>query len=273
MSLNTWSTRWLRTSFILLLILIGCSLMLFHELSTNRPSSGSNPSIQKVRLMINPLLLDLEQNNQHLQDPGIREHLLNIAKENRIELSYIGLDGVVLLSSSPATEGKEVNLRSVLPYDLNHTVKNTNGEDSLNFAFPVMDGPEGKQIGNAVFTVPTSMIIVQETLTSLYIILGVLLVSSLILAMFLLFMKRKIRKRMLSPIHQLKEHTESILKGQYDKQIQYNRTDEMGELYAMLDLMRSEIMHLSEQRIRQEKAEKELITNLSHATLKLQLRP
>ncbi|SLK18538.1 MULTISPECIES: HAMP domain-containing sensor histidine kinase [unclassified Paenibacillus] len=77
-------------------------------------------------------------------------------------------------------------------------------------------------------------------------------------------MKRKIRKRMLSPIHQLKQHAESILKGQYNDQIQYNRMDEMGELYAMLDLMRTEIMHLSEQRIRQEKAQKELITNISH---------
>ncbi|WP_405154032.1 sensor histidine kinase [Paenibacillus sp. FSL K6-0108] len=264
MSLNTWSARWLKTSFFLLLILVGCGLVLFLNQLESRNSTESTLSIQQVRLRVNPILLDLEQNIHLLQEPVVREHLLSIVKENEVELSYVGLDGMVILSSTPSSEGTQINLRSALHYDLNHALVAMNGSQSLNIAFPVMDGPGGGQIGNAIFTIPQSLVIVQKSSTFTLFVLGTLVIISILLGFLLIFMKRKIRKRMLSPIHQLKQHAETILKGQYNDQIQYNRMDEMGELYAMLDLMRTEIMHLSEQRIRQEKAQKELITNISH---------
>lgn len=264
MSLNTWSARWLKTTFILMIILVGCSLVLFLNLLETRNSTESTLSIQQVRLRVNPILLNLEQNIHLLQETRVREHLLSIVKEIGVELSYVGLDGSILLSSSPTSEGKQVNLRSALHYDLNHAVQATNGNDSLNIAFPVMDGPEGSQIGNALFTIPKAMVTVKETVIFPFFILGTLLITSMVLGIYLVLMKRKFKTQLLSPIHQLKQHAESILKGKYSEPIQYNRMDEMSELYAMFDLMRTEIMHLSELRIRQETAQKELITNISH---------
>ncbi|WDQ33002.1 HAMP domain-containing sensor histidine kinase [Paenibacillus marchantiae] len=264
MSLNTWSARWLKASFFLLFILIGCSLVLFLNLLENRNSTESSVSIQQVRLRVNPILLNLEQNIHLLQETRVRENLLSIVKENGVELSYVGLDGTILLSSSPTSEGKQVNLRSALHYDLNHAVQATNGNDSLNIAFPVMAGPEGSQIGNALFTIPKALVMVKETVIFPFFILGTLLITSMVLGIYLVLMKRKFKTQLLSPIHQLKKHAESILKGQYNEPVQYNRMDEMSELYAMFDLMRTEIMHLSELRIRQETAQKELITNISH---------
>lgn len=127
-----------------------------------------------------------------------------------------------------------------------------------------MDGPAGSQIGNAIFSIPQAMVTVQKPMTVPIIWISILLLVSLILGLFLFWMKRKLNKRLLSPIHHLKLHAESILKGNYEEQIQYNRTDELGEVYAMFDLMRTEIKHMNELRIHQEQAQKELITNISH---------
>lgn len=264
MSLHTWTKRWLKTSLTLLFILIACSLAFFLDLLIGRHSGESNLAINQVRLRVNPILLQLEQTHDQLNDSNIQEQLRSLAEKSRVDFDYVGLDGTVLLSSTPSFEGRKINLRSELHYDLNHALEAMDGSNSLNIAFPVMDGPVGRQIGNAIFTIPQSLVIIQKSSTFTFFVLGTLFMISLILGLLLIVMKRKIRKRVLSPIQQLKQHAEFILKGQYDEQIQYNRTDEMGELYAMLDLMRTEIMHLSEQHIRQEKAQKELITNISH---------
>ena len=109
MSLYMWSKRWLRTSFILLMVLITCSLMLFVNLLMDRHNNTSNLSISQVRLTVNPLLLELEQKQQQLTDPATQDHLRSIAQENGIELTYVGLDGVVVVSSSPSLEGTQLN--------------------------------------------------------------------------------------------------------------------------------------------------------------------
>lgn len=264
MSLHTWSTRWLKTSLTLLMMVMICSVVLFLDLLAGRTAGESNPSINQVRLKVNPLLLELEQNHHRLRDPMIQDKLRSAAVEKNIHFSYVGLDGVILLSSAPSSEGTQVNLRSALHYNLKDALQLANGVDSLGIAFPVMDGPGGTQIGNAIFTVTKSLVFAQQPVTFPLFILGSMIVMSLILMLFLIIMARRVRERMLTPVNQLKQHAESILKGQYDEQIQYNHNDELGELYAMLDLMRTEIMHLSEQRIRQENAQKELITNISH---------
>jgi len=264
MSLHTWSTRWLKTSLTLLLMVMICSVVLFLDLLTGRTAGESNPTINQVRLKVNPLLLELEQNRHRLRDPVIQNKLRSAAIDKNIQFSYVGLDGVILLSSASSSEGTQVNLRSALHYNLKDALQLADGDDSLGIAFPIMDGPGGSQIGNAIFTVPKSLVFAQQPVTFPLFILGSLIIISLMLMLLLIIMARRVRERMLTPVNQLKQHAESILKGQYDEQIQYNRNDEMGGLYAMLDLMRTEIMHLSEQRIRQEKAQKELITNISH---------
>ncbi|WP_336764838.1 sensor histidine kinase [Paenibacillus sp. USHLN196] len=264
MSLNTWSRRWLLTSLGLLIIMILNILALSMMLFQSRISDESNLSMNQIRLKVNPTLLALEQNHQHLDEQNIHEDIRSTARETGVLLTYLNSDGKVILSSDPTSEGTQVNLRSSLHYDLHHAVQAANGNESLEIAFPVMDGPVGSQIGNAIFSIPQAMVTVQKPMTFLVIWISVLLLLSLVLSLFLFWMKRKLDKQLLSPIHQLKLHAESILKGNYEEQIQYNRTDEMGDLYAMLDLMRTEIKHMNEIRIQQEQAQKELITNISH---------
>ncbi|WP_340399539.1 HAMP domain-containing sensor histidine kinase [Paenibacillus sp. FSL H8-0079] len=264
MSLNIWSRRWLLTTLGLLIIMVLSILALSIMLFQNRNSEQSNLSMNQVRLKINPILLALEQNHQLLGEQNIHEDIRAIASESGVLLTYVNLDGTVTLSSVPTSEGTQVNLRSALHYDLHHAAQAADGNESLDIAFPVMDGPVGSQIGNAIFSIPQAMVTVQQSMTFPVIWISALMLLSLILSLFLFWMKRKLNKQLLSPIHQLKLHAESILKGNYEEKIQYNRTDELGEVYAMFDLMRTEIKHMHELRIQQEQAQKELITNISH---------
>ncbi|MGO4532504.1 ATP-binding protein [Paenibacillus sp. 2TAF8] len=264
MSLHNWSTRWLKLSLAILLLILLCSLGLFLHLLASHSSSESAPMINQVRLKVNPMLLELEQNHHRFADPVVQERIRAAASKENIPFSYVELDGQIKLSSVPSSEGTLVNLRSALHYNLADVLQLADGHESLDIAFPVMDGPDGHQIGNAIFTVPRSLLFVQKTSTVPVFLLGALLILSLLLMFLLYTIVRRIKGQMLIPINQLKHHAESILKGKYDEKIQYQRTDEIGDLYAMLDLMRMELMYLSTQRIRQEKAQKELITNISH---------
>ncbi|MEO2205971.1 HAMP domain-containing sensor histidine kinase [Paenibacillus pabuli] len=264
MSLLNGSKRWLITVLILLILILGCSLTLAAD-RLGRHTEESNLSINQVRLSINPVMLALEQNHYQLDTPEVQETVRAIAKEQGIQLSYVGLDGTIMLSSDPSSEGERIHLASALHYDLNHSVYAKNGEDDvLDIAFPVLHAADGVQIGNAIFTIPEAMVTVQPSSALPHLVAGFSILIALILGILLVTMHRKIHKRLLSPVNMLQHHAESILKGQYDKPIHYKHADEVGELYAMFDLMRTEIKYLSEQRTKQEQAQKELITNISH---------
>nr|WP_154960804.1 ATP-binding protein [Paenibacillus xylanexedens] len=266
MSLHNWSTRWLKLSLAILLLILLCSLGLFLHMLTSPSSSESAPMINQVRLKVNPILLELEQNHNRLAKPVVREQIRATASKENIPFSYVGLDGLIILSSVPSSEGTLVNLRSALHYNLADVLQIADGNELLDIAFPVMGSPKpnGPQVGNVIFTVPQSLVFAHKTSTVPISLLVTVIILSLMLMFLLYTIVRRIKRQMLAPVNQLKHHAESILKGKYDEKIQYQRTDEIGDLYAMLDLMRMELMHLSTQRMRQEKAQKELITNISH---------
>lgn len=217
MSLNSWSKRWLLTTLGLLIIIVLSILALSMMLLQDRNSGESNLSLNQVRLKVNPILLALEQNHQHLNEQNIRGVIRSTARETGVLLTYLNLDGKVILSSDPTSEGTQVNLRSALHYDLHHATQAADGNDLLDMAFPVMDGPTGSQIGNAIFSIPQAMVTVQQSMTFPVILISALMLLSLILSLFLFWMKRKLDKHLLSPIHQLKQHAESMLKGNYEE--------------------------------------------------------
>lgn len=263
MSLLQWSKRWLITVLILLILLLGCSLTLAAD-RLGHHTEESNLSINLVRLSINPVMLALEQNLHQLTSPKVHENVRALAKEQGIKLSYVGLDGTIMISSDPSSEGEHMHLAFAFHYDLNPAVYANNGEDTVDMAFPVLHPADGIQIGNAFFTIPKAMVTVQPSSVLPYVVASLSMKITLILGILLLTMHRKIHKRLLLPVNMLHHHAESILKGQYNKPIHYKHADEVGELYAMFDLMRTEIKYLSEQRTKQEQAQKELITNISH---------
>ncbi|KAA2291933.1 hypothetical protein FY526_29285, partial [Clostridioides difficile] len=98
MSLNSWSKRWLLTTLGLLIIIVLSILALSMMLLQDRNSGESNLSLNQVRLKVNPILLALEQNHQHLNEQIIREDIRSTAKEIGVLLTYLNLDGKVILS-------------------------------------------------------------------------------------------------------------------------------------------------------------------------------
>ena len=93
MSLNSWSKRWLLTTLGLLIIIVLNILALSMMLLQDRNSGESNLSLNQVRLKVNPILLALEQNHQHLNEQNIREVIRSTARETGVLLTYLNFDG------------------------------------------------------------------------------------------------------------------------------------------------------------------------------------
>src|SRR5688572_18144953 len=109
MSLFNGSKRWLTTTLILLMLLLGSSLTLAVDRLVNH-TGESNLSINQVRLRVNPIMLAIERNYHQLNTPEIQENIRSMAREQGIQLSLAGLDGTIRLSSNPSSEGQHIHL-------------------------------------------------------------------------------------------------------------------------------------------------------------------
>lgn len=262
MSLNAWSKRWLIGALLALLLLAACILPFGLKTNSYNEMDSTEPYVKQLRLLANPLLLELENQQHQLKLPAFREKLRSMAREIGVTLTYAALDGQILLDSTASAEGKHLNLRTLLYGEGGDLpLLSTNEGNSFTVAFPVMDDPSGiRQVGHAIITVPVS----PANPTPIPYTFMISVVFILLLAIMLIIMRIRVKKRLISPIRELQQHAESILKGNYAEQVRYSHADEIGDLYAMFDLMRTEIEHLHQRRNRQEQAQKELITNISH---------
>lgn len=262
MYLNDWIKKWFIAVITCLFILIGSGAGLLWNNYNNGEKADSQYVINQVRLQVNDIMLYLAQNNQQIsEDSKLRESLLAMTQEYQVSLVYVGLDGRVLINSSPNNTLQQIDLKTALHYDLYHARVN---RDSYNIAFPVVDEATQVQVGNAIFTIPASTVFVERGHTVSLILFVVMTSMVLILCILMLLLRKKLKRGIFEPIHQLKDYSEAILKGNYEMQAGYQRMDEIGEVYAMFDQMRMEIMHHSLRRDEQEQAQKELISNISH---------
>lgn len=262
MFLNEWIRKWSIAVITCLFIIIGCGASLLWNNYSREEKAGSQYVINQVRLQVNDIMLFLAQNNQKIpEDSKLRDTLLDMTQEYQVNLAYAQLDGRVLFDSSTNSTLQQINLRTALHYDLYHAKVD---KDTYKIAFPVVDVNTQAQVGNSIFTIPASTVFVQSNHTVSLTLFVVMISMALILCILLLLLRNKLKKHIIQPIHQLRDYSEAILKGNYEKQATYERMDEIGEVYAMFDQMRMEIMHHSLRRDEQEQAQKELISNISH---------
>ncbi|MGM0882927.1 MAG: HAMP domain-containing sensor histidine kinase [Bacillota bacterium] len=261
MSLSNWSKKWLTAVLLLLVFLTGSSTYLLLYCISNKNEPSSSFVINQVRLAVNPLMVYLEQNSDRIGTEEVQAELKRLAGSNEIHLVYAQLDGTVSFNSAVSSQLWEGNANRSLHYDL-YSAKQEEG--LFKIAFPVIDETSQLQVGNAIFFLPEDRVFLPKSYNRPIISFLVIVFSSLLLVILLISMRYKIKHHFISPVHQLKHHAEAILKGNYEEKTTYASINELGDLYAMFDLMRMEIMHLSMQRIKQEKAQKELITNISH---------
>lgn len=217
---------------------------------------------------------NVPNSSQATSGADIRQELSAWAATNNIRLQYAGLDGAVQFDSLSANsadpadptrpdslEPERLDLKHALHYDL-YAAKTE--PDSYRLAFPVVDQFTQTQVGNALFVLPATLLSQPQPLLiprTLQVLVAILLV---LLALLLLRLRRTIRHRLLQPITGIKQLGETILQGDYQQKATYTKPDEIGEVYAVFDQVRERLMAQSEDAEAASRAQKELITNISH---------
>ncbi|MGM1049455.1 MAG: sensor histidine kinase [Bacillota bacterium] len=260
MYLRNWLKKWISAISICLIIAMGCGAYILWGGKEDKVHTSY--VINQVRIKVNDMMLFLEQHHQAIaSDATIRETLRKMSETRGVSLLFSQLDGKVIFHSSSEESIQTIDLKTSLHYDL---YLSRVDKDFFKIAFPIISQESQTQIGNAIFTVPAAQVIYEPS-EDLPLLPFVLMISCVLIVFTLLwFLRKKINNDTIRPILKLKYYSEAILKGDYDHKAEYGRMDEIGEVYAMFDQMRLEIMHLSKRRDEQDKAQKELISNLSH---------
>lgn len=261
MTLKGWTNKTLTIAWLLLAALLGGSFYLLSYALSDSRDAAPQSVIHQVRLAVNPLMLYLEQHHEHIGTLEVQTELNRLATQREIGLAYVELDGSVSFSSNALPPLPQDNINRFLRYDMYSGLHN-NG--LFQIAFPVIDEGSLRQVGNAVYFLPEAQVFPAQSDYRPIVAFAAIMLVTLCLILLLIVMKRTIHTHFISPILELRLHVEAILKGKYEQQPSYASLNEMGALYSMFDQMRTEIMYLSMQRIQQEKAQKELITNISH---------
>lgn len=234
--------------------------------------SSADPSgriVNRVRLQVSEILLQLEDRHAArmllAEDPAAESELVRLCEQAGVRLRFVRLDGSVAFDSSSVTPGAAdsvIDLRYDLHYDA-YAARDENGLFSI--AFPVVDESLGRQIGNALFEMPTEEVFIAPIRKGPLIAQATMACAALALLALLTGAVVHWKRRVVLPMRQLKLHAEAIVRGRFEEKIDLGgREDEIGQFAASFDLMRTEILHLNRQRNRQAQESKELISNISH---------
>ncbi|OPA74214.1 hypothetical protein BVG16_24085 [Paenibacillus selenitireducens] len=260
MYVSSWLKKWISAIGICLVIVIGCGAYMLW--SGKEAQVYTNDVMNQVRIQVNDMLLFLEENHRAMaSDASMRETLRKMSENKGVSLLFSELDGKVIFHSSPKKSIQTIDVKTSLHYDV---YRSSLDHDFFKMAFPVISQETQAQIGNAIFTVPAARVIHEQSHDIPFFPFVLMILCVLMFLLLLWLLRNKINKDTIRPIHKLKDYSEAILKGDYEHKAEYGRMDEIGEVYAMFDQMRLEIMHLSKRRDEQDKAQKELISNLSH---------
>ncbi|WP_245946567.1 sensor histidine kinase [Paenibacillus cellulosilyticus] len=260
--MNEWIRQWLLKVVICLLLVFACTTYFFWNRVNIEQGTESKAVINQVRLYVNEMLLFLDNHYAEIMnDVELQASLRAMAEASDTGVVYTDLTGQIVFNSYSNAVGARINPGTDLHYDLYQARLS---DQRYRIAFPVVDEVTQAQVGNAIFTIPASLVFAGRTKLQVlapYLTIALLLV---ILALLVIQIHRKMSRDMVKPIHQLKDFSEAILKGDLEQKFTYQNMDEIGEVYAMFDQMRLEIMHHSHRRDEQEQAQKELISNISH---------
>ncbi|WP_058302438.1 sensor histidine kinase [Gorillibacterium timonense] len=198
-------------------------------------------------------------------DPEALAELDPLCQKNGVQMRLVRLDGTVVFDSSslsPPTVNPVIDLK----YDLHYDFYEARDEhDQFSIAFPVVSESLGQQVGNAIFSVPASLVFAAPDRTGPLVAYLTMLGSAVVLIVLLVGAVIQFKRRILLPVGQLKLHAEAIVRGRFEEKIDLGgRPDEIVQFAASFDLMRTEILHLNHQQKMQLQESKELISNISH---------
>lgn len=255
-------SKWIWALLICVVLLFIVVLSLFFATEPSQEESQDKYVINQIRLSVNPLLLYIEDHFPNLAlDSAIRSTLQQMSDDKNIDITVVQLDGTVSYTSIK-NDVSTIHIKHDIHYDL-FTSQQELGK--INIAFPIMNGENNEQIGNAIFSLNKDILFpLKQTNSSSILLLVFISFLSLLIICLALFIVRKVHQDILKPLHELKDNTEEIVKGNYEQITIHSKIDEIGELYAVFDQMRLEIKQLAIQHNEQEQTQKKLISNISH---------
>ncbi|WP_438349707.1 sensor histidine kinase [Paenibacillus sp. FA6] len=254
--------RWQSYALICVIVIIGCTTYTWVNPLGSDQASESKFVINQVRVQLSDIMQYLEQHHKDIStDPYMQKTMRAMIEDRGVNLIYSLLDGNVAFTVPLEQSIQHIDVRTSLHYDL---YTSRVDKDMFKITFPVIDEVSQVQVGNAIFTMPESMVLNEQSHSMSWIPFVIIILCGIFLIILLFILLRKIKNHAIKPIYQLKNYSEAILKGNYEPQFTYGRMDEVGEVYAMFDQMRIEIMSLNIQRAEQDTAQKELISNISH---------
>ena len=258
MVIKNWSYKWyLGISIGLLCISISMIqvLRMNDKLSQNQYNQEES---KEARVFVNEILLLLEQ-SQTMSKSKMRTQLDLLMEKTKVSLIYTSLSGHILYHSDPNKERNRVDLR----YDIYNNLFYKNKSDSFQALFPVFN-QDGIQIGNALFVIPQNLLSQKISLNSNYLIPSMIAVLLLLLSLLWVH-KRKLYKAVNQPLAAMQHRMEAILREEfYETTKSVNALVDMDQFMAIFDQMCLYIQHMNEINTNAEKAQKELIANISH---------
>ncbi|CAM3276327.1 MULTISPECIES: HAMP domain-containing sensor histidine kinase [Saccharibacillus] len=265
MPLNVWIRRKATTIFVLLLLIFGSGLWLLLASGVQHPEAERYP-VNRARLAVSGILFELERTGLETlrSDPAARADLLERCERIGAELTLVDLRGLIAFDTYAAEsgavppQGAAVDLRTALNYEVHASAV----PGRLAVAFPVVEN--GAQTGSALFDFAAEDLAPPaepNRVGAPLLVFGALLCAA---AWTVWRFGRRLRVRTVEPLVSLKKAAERMLRGEYEQKAEYAEPDEMGDLYAAFDQMRLEILHLNRERLRRERMQKELVTDISH---------
>jgi len=265
-----WYSAKFRVLLLGLMMIIGCVLLL--EMRKEVEPTEAN-IVRAIRLATHPITKALEE-NAHLLTPNHPELLERLEQwldqSSDIQLQVSLVDGTIVYDNSEwgREDSHKMNLSRIQPrFDLDYGLRiSENTLFPYHLALPLFASDTQSVIGYAQFHLPA------EVLNPLLpakrpwtVLLYILLTMGTILILYVaVLVGRRLYRDYIKPINELKLCAEAILQGDYEQRAEWERNDEVGELYAVFDQMRTEIRDLNVKQMAQSQSHKELISNLSH---------
>ena len=220
--------------------------------------------LNEQRIATNDIVNYVENDYEDLLEnrDEVKFTVLSKLKEIEGTLQIIDLQGRVLFDSKNIEHGKNniyIDIKSNISYDKNF-IKEQPGK--IKFTIPLVI--KGKQIGNSIFIINSKGNFTLSEKLSVYYGLIPIGIGFVFIVGIVIFLYYKITKDFIGPLKDLKDATDSITLGNYDKKIRYRNNTELGQFCNNFEFMRDELKTALDRTQELERSRKELIACVSH---------
>lgn len=255
----------LNISLILALVIfiVSGSLSIIFTKAIDR-NSKNNFVLNNERISTNSIVNYIENNYEDLlqNKEQVKGTLLSKLKEIEGTLQIIDLEGKVLFDSKNIKSQKNdiyIDIKSNISYDKSFAVQQAG---KLKFTIPLVI--KGTQIGNSIFIIKSKDNFALSEKISVFYGLMPIAIGFVFIVFIVIFLYYKITRDFISPLKDLKDATDSIALGNYDKKISYRNNTEVGQFCNNFEFMRDELKVALEKTQELERSRKELIACVSH---------